>query len=707
MRRAVLSACVCILLTAPASGEDVVYEVGRDFNPARAKTERCTVSVAGGALRMDCPADARNATLILPAPAGGWDVSRYEYLEVHVENRCPTQASFAWMVENEDPKNCRRRYMSLRPMQKARIRVRITTRVGRDAQGNEIRLIAMRSLPWGRAPRPQDPPFDPRRVARFHFYSRRQTAERVFRISSIRAGGPAGWNPPKDGPFFPFVDRFGQYIHGDWPGKIHTEADLKQHAEAELRDLAAHSRPPSWNRYGGWQDGPTLEATGHFRVQKHGGKWWLVDPDGKLFFSHGIGAVRIAGEFTPVDERRRYFARLPDRQDAEFGRFYANKRGRTGPFRGKSPLCFNFSDANMLPKYGAAWLDTSIDLAHQRLPSWGHNTLGNWTTPSIYEKARTAYTAHAAMGKMRWLDGKTMWQGRTFRDVFDPSFRTALEQLTRNVAKTAGDPWCIGYFVDNEMPWDHHIIPKATLESPADQPGKIAFVEMLKKHYVDIAALNRAWRTEHASWDSVLQHRTPPQTRYAGEDFDAYLTAVAERYFPAVRNAVRKGAPKKLYLGCRFNTFNKIPAAVAARYCDVVSYNYYRAPDEVASFQFPGDTDVPLIIGEWHFCALDRGMFDYGICHVKDQEARAKHYVAYMKAALGHPQIVGAHWFRYKDQSLTGRVADGANAQNGFLDIADTPYPETVEASREVGRNLYEWRGHGTGPGTRAPAGNR
>ena len=94
-------------------------------------------------------------------------------------------------------------------------------------------------------------------------------------------------------------------------------------------------------------------------------------------------------------------------------------------------------------------------------------------------------------------------------------------------------------------------------------------------------------------------------------------------------------------------------------------------------------------------------VFDYGIRYVTDQAERAKQYVAYMKAALGHPQIVGTHWFRYKDQSPTGRHADGANAQNGFLDLADTPYVETVEASRQVGRNLYEYRTRGKWPETK------
>ena len=44
----------------------------------------------------------------------------------------------------------------------------------------------------------------------------------------------------------------------------------------------------------------------------------------------------------------------------------------------------------------------------------------------------------------------------------------------------------------------------------------------------------------------------------------------------------------------------------------------------VADFQFNGGADVPLIIGEFHFGALDRGMFHTGLVPTANQEARAQ-----------------------------------------------------------------------------------
>ena len=43
---------------------------------------------------------------------------------------------------------------------------------------------------------------------------------------------------------------------------------------------------------------------------------------------------------------------------------------------------------------------------------------------------------------------------------------------------------------------------------------------------------------------------------------------------------------------------------------------------------------------------------------------------------------------------LTGRW-DGEGYQIGFVDVADTPYPEMIKASREVGENMYTYRMNG------------
>ena len=121
----------------------------------------------------------------------------------------------------------------------------------------------------------------------------------------------------------------------------------------------------------------------------------------------------------------------------------------------------------------------------------------------------------------------------------------------------------------------------------------------------------------------------------------------------------------------------------------MIGYNLYR--DSVADFQLPAGVDMPVIIGEFHFGALDRGMFHTGLRPTESQQARAQAYRNYVTGALKNPCLVGSHWFQYGDQATTGR-GDGENYQIGLVNVCDRPYPETVAAVREIGSSMYRVR---------------
>jgi hypothetical protein len=72
---------------------------------------------------------------------------------------------------------------------------------------------------------------------------------------------------------------------------------------------------------------------------------------------------------------------------------------------------------------------------------------------------------------------------------------------------------------------------------------------------------------------------------------------------------------------------------------------------------------------------------------------RAQLYHEYVLGAIRNPQIVGTHWFQYKDQATTGR-GDGENYQIGFLNAGDRPYPEMRRVLRDIGARMYTERSH-------------
>jgi hypothetical protein len=500
------------------------------------------------------------------------------------------------------------------------------------------------------------------------------------------------WSKMTQDEFFPMIDRFGQFKHEDWHGKIHSEDELKQNIALEAEDLAKHPGPDHRSQYGGYAAAAKLTATGHFRVEKIHGVWWFVDPEGFLFWSHGTDCVNGNNGSTPITDREFYFEELPDQDNPKFKSCYG--KGSWAPhnyYEGKgSYTTFNFTQSNLIRKYGDDRQKTYAELAHQRLKSWGMNTIANWSDSKIYNLRKTPYTANMGSGG-KPIAGSGGYWGK-FPDPFSKEFE---DSVTKNAEKlaaaTADDSWCLGYFVDNEISWgSERSLAIGTITSPADQPAKTVFLNDLKTKYSnDIAKLNTIWGTNYSDWNVLLNSTDKPDETKAKEDLDAFHKRICEKYFKTIRDTLKRLAPNKLYFGCRFAWVHDTAILVSAEYCDVISFNKYQR--QLKEFKLPAGVDKPVIIGEFHFGALDRGMFHTGLVATESQEKRAEAYENYVRSALEHPQIIGTHWFQYGDQATTGR-GDGENYQIGLLSITDTPYSETIDAVRRIGYSLYEIR---------------
>jgi len=624
------------------------------------------------------------------ATEDGWDLSPFAAVVVEIRNISGTAVTFNVRVDNpgaDGIRHCITGSAKVEPGATGLVHVALKRTT--DDRLNDL-LFGMRGYPVRSG---GDRTIDPANVNQFLVFLNHPQIDLQFEILGAEAEGsylaPTAWTSDAD-PFSPFIDTLGQYRHRSWPGKTASPAALARAREREAAELAAGNGPAGWNHYGGWARGPQLESTGFFRVQKHEGRWWLVDPDGRLFWSHGIDCVRLL-DATPVAEREAWFVDPPWAQP-EFGEFlipaaYPLK----GHYAGRSTRSFSFAGANLKRKYGPNWKQVYPEVIHRRLRVWGLNTIANWSDRDVARLRRTPYTDSLGSRGARMIEGSEGYWGK-FPDVFDPSFRERLtRQMTAKQDGSAGDPWCIGYFSDNEMSWgDDRSLALAALASASDQPAKQAFLADLRARYGEIAKLNVGWGTEHTSWEALAASTNLPDPEKAGDDLRAFYSRTAELYFKTVREAIKKVAPHQLYLGCRFAWANPLAAAAAAKHCDVVSYNLYRR--NVADFVAVGAGDMPLLIGEFHFGALDRGMFHTGLVSVANQAARAEAYTSYVRGALRHPQFVGTHWFQYQDEPTTGRVYDEENYQIGFVDIADTPYPEIVAASRAVGQGLYRFR---------------
>ncbi len=619
--------------------------------------------------------------------SGSWDLSAHSYVAARAKNVGRHTVELILRLDNpggDGGKHSVQSSAELAPGETKELKVKLGCRAW--PKSKKIELIGMRGTP-GLATDLQGNPFDPSNVIQVMLSVVKPTRDHQYEVYGIYAAGEC--TPPVKGKFIPFIDKFGQYMHKDWPRKTRSKADFAKSLAQEEKDLAHYPGPQGWNKYGGWAAGPKLKATGFFRAEKYKGKWWLVDPAGCLFWSHGIDCVTPWSAVTPISDREHFFKALPPRGEGSF--YGKGKWAPVGYYQGKGEYDeFQFSVANLHRKYGEAWQKEYVAMAHRRLRSWGMNTIGNWSQREVSEVSKTPYVQPVHHGAPMIEGSKGYW-GK-FPDPFDPGFRGGLANAIKRQGGqwAANDPYCIGFFVDNELAWGEELeLALSVLSSPSRQAAKREFLKDLKKKYGTIAKLNGAWGTKHGSWDALLKGKKTPDKEKAKVDLQAFCSKIAEEYFKICREEVKRVATHNMYLGCRFAWVNDTAVLASTKYCDVIGWNLYK--HGVADFKLPKGVDMPVIIGEWHFGALDRGMFHPGLKEVENQAARAKAYQSYMMGALKNPCFVGAHWFQYGDQATTGR-GDGENYQIGFVDICDTPYYETINAARSIGYRLYEIR---------------
>ncbi|MGP8198541.1 MAG: beta-galactosidase [Limisphaerales bacterium] len=388
------------------------------------------------------------------------------------------------------------------------------------------------------------------------------------------------------------ADQYGQYTGSNWPGKVLQDSDFATQNISEQQWLAAHPRPTDRDTYGGWQGGPQLRASGFFRTAfvvngretnaatapPNHGRWWLVDPAGQLFFSLGVEVVDY-GETTPVTGRESLFSWLPATGDP-LAAFSEPGTNRTA----------NFYGMNLYRKYGTNWNAQASERVFNRLDSWGLNTLGDWSDSNLYSGHRVPYTVpcwYSTSGLATFTSA-----AQTMVDVFDPAFPGQLSAgISPTLSAWMNDPWCLGFFVDNELPWggwsdditDEYALPVGVLGYNGALPSKAAFASLMQAEYSTIAQLNAAWNTSVASWSSFSNSAVTLPTTWTPAsitDMSAFLTAFADHYFSAVSNTIKQFAPNQLYLGCKFASYPIEVVDVAADYCDVLSFDIYvRSPD--------------------------------------------------------------------------------------------------------------------------------
>jgi hypothetical protein len=511
---------------------------------------------------------------------------------------------------------------------------------------------------------------DPAKVTRIELRLIRSDGQPVhFAITPILV---TSQEPPKlTEPVLPrgkLLDGLGQSTLHEWPGRTRSEAEMLDRLHAQNASAEQKTWPATFSRWGGFANGPKLDATGFFRTHHDGRRWWLVDPDGHLFWSTGMDCVSPNIEST-IDGIESALAWIPPKM--------TNIIGRQG---------VNFLVANFMKAFGSTWGENWQRIMLSHLRDFGFNTVGNWSHWEVAKKAGFPYVRPLA------LRLKTPMIFRDFPDVYDVYFQTDCANFAQQLKDTANDPAMIGYFLMNEPTWGF------ASQSPAE--GMLLNTEACETRKALSVAMVSQYRTDKylsSRWGMDVTFQRLARGRWTGEftaaakaDLEKFSTEMVGRLMRELSLACQKVDPNHLNLGARYYTVPPRWALEGMHHFDVFSINCYE--DRVPPERLEAITKVmnkPVIIGEWHFGALDVGLPASGIGRVATQTERGDAFRYYTETAAVLPQCVGVHYFTLYDESAVGRF-DGEHYNIGFLDVCNRVYEPLAAAARTSHERLYE-----------------
>lgn len=498
----------------------------------------------------------------------------------------------------------------------------------------------------------------------------------------------------------PMMDSLGQLRDGEWPTKTHSFEEMAARLRAELESAKRDDpNPRKLSPYGGYPQ-KRFEATGWFRTQHDGERWWLVDPDGCAFFSHGVCYGTRMGEFGWYSGMEGFYDGMPTPDDPAFrGAFthpgliaeYVKRHGVTNR---SNEWMINPARVNMMRVFGADWWEAWRALATHRFHQWGLNTTGIGIVNFIDERAedflRLSKLPYAVTLKRFPVTEHFIF--RDFPDVFAPEYAENSRTFAQNeLAPLAKDPYLLGYFLHNEPEWMFQADCCVAYELMVkDEPLKSrAHLEgWLRARYADADALNAAWGLNLSGWDDLRRpvSRSWQPTQRAWRELKEYEQTLILAFGQIPLEACRRVDPNHLCLGLRHGGFTDKVVDGSAIF-DVFSFNcYMRSPRE--KLEMARRANKPVLIGEWHFGGQEVGLLRTALLSCTTQAERAKAYRAFLEEAASCPWCVGAHYFEYNDQSLLGRF-DGEHMAHGLIDCTNRPYPPMAKAIAQTSDALY------------------
>ncbi len=491
-------------------------------------------------------------------------------------------------------------------------------------------------------------------------------------------------------PNIELLDEMGQFIPRMWHHKQPSVDAMVHTLRAQYEQAAAVQgfREQDWSRWGGWTAKRLTDGSGFFATHHDGRRHWLVDPDGYAYFSLGHDCVGFDRE-TRADVMSHVLRWVPAPGE------YPEAMRRDNYCSLHEYDSVDYPAINLMRAFGDEWKHKWTRMTAGRLRDWGFNSIGNWTDLGFCQASGLPYVVPLDGGLTNVFPTTQFKVFRDFPDVYSEEYRRSAQVYAQQLEPLRDDPYLIGYFLCNEPQWAFELglnLGSEVLAHCEPLETKTVLIAFLRQRYGDIGALNHAWGTTFADFAALQQPLKDAHRLSAASEADLgdFMGRMIEEYVRVPSQACRAVDPNHLNLGMRWAWIHDPRQVMGWEHVDVFSINCYGTDPRAAIEAVPAlGVNKPVLIGEYHFGALDGATPSTGLKGMASQAERGNAYRYYVENGASTLSLVGCHYFTYNDQSAVGR-SDGENYNIGFVDACHQPYDEMVAAARATAAAIYE-----------------
>ena len=409
-------------------------------------------------------------------------------------------------------------------------------------------------------------------------------------------------------------------------------------------------------------------AADFFRVEERGGKWRLLDPDGKPFYLRGLNHYGD-GTYMPWNVEARY--------------------GNVESWRRELPQRVRAWGFNYLPpSIGPSRIDPTRMTREWVEANRSRNNRGLVTRTSEWDASDFAELDFPFTIFLEYP--RQYMAGRNLPDVFSDAFKDAVDARCRDVCLPLRENRnLIGYHFCHNPPWHSRMPSFDYWIEDIVKPGTAAmgeWIQLMRRIYGTTDRWRETYGYPIQSWEEIGSLERPLRGYVSHgrmlADKEAFMQRICEQWYSVYSRAVRNYDTNHLIFGDR-NTLHLQPLPayaiqIMSKYVDVLSVNVMGPPRmvypvlEQATRHWDGpihlaDTGAGVYTGEPAKAAFTSG----------DLAEFESVYAGMMKMGVEHPQIIGFGWCGYYETPHPG-------GRSGLVDCRnDEPLPERIRIVRK------------------------